>query len=339
MSDFISSFLFDGDPVKNADKTISASMIMDPAKDGWVGIPHGGIGMGAVLELMPGVGANRSRTDSPMTDNPRTDSPRTDSPETNFKPYPLSCAFRMGGTGAREGDRITVTAALTDGGGTGQVMVAGAARPYITAEIFAGKMETESDGYDRSYLPENFAAIKGRMTHLPSYQNCFVCGVDRRLPGLKRRFHLWESPHGRVVFAFAGFTDEDRETFFRFSRGGFVHPMALLALLDETMGWGGFFVSGNGGVSVRLNYGLSRPIRTDEKLVFFGRGEKVSGRIDKRMFFWASGGLAVMAPDGSLDPVMTSSGQWYALAALTQQMRTELMPEALTQKAFALAGH
>ena len=39
------------------------------------------------------------------------------------------------------------------------------------------------------------------------------------------------------------------------------------AVLDETMGWGGFFSSGNGGVSVRLNYTLLRKINIDEKVV------------------------------------------------------------------------
>ena len=109
--------------------------------------------------------------------------------------------------------------------------------------------------------------------------------------------------------------------------------MGLMAVLDETMGWGGFFASANGGVSVRLNYKFLRKIGIKEKLVFFGRGEKVMGRIDKRMLFWASGCGTVMKADGSFEKVIESSGQWYAMATLTEQMRKELIPESLTEKA------
>ena len=110
-----------------------------------------------------------------------------------------------------------------------------------------------------------------------------------------------------------------------------------MAVLDETMGWGGFFASANGGVSVRLNYRILRKIGVDEKLVFFGRGEKVMGKIDKRMLFWASGCGVVVTGDGSFETVVESSGQWYAMAALTEQMRKELIPESLNENAFRVA--
>ena len=101
------------------------------------------------------------------------------------------------------------------------------------------------------------------------------------------------------------FNEEDKNTFFLFERNGFIHPMGLMAVLDETMGWGGFFASSNGGVSVRLNYKLLRRIGVNEKMVFFGRGEKVMGRIDKRMLFWASSHTtAVKKPPSNTDLVL-----------------------------------
>ncbi len=316
MADFIHSFLFQDKSIENDGKTVSADMVMDVSKEGWVGIPHGGIGMGAIMELIPEFGHAVS--------------------DQKEGPYPVSCSFRMGGAEARVGDKVIIQATKSDDGITGRISVEDDDMPYITGDISFGDQIAEMDSYTRDYVPSDYSQIKGKLDHIPHYLNCFVCGVDRKAPGLKRRFHLWKSPHGHVVCAFAGFNEEDKDTFYLFERNGFIHPMGLMAVLDETMGWGGFFTSANGGVSVRLNYKLLRKIGINEKLVFFGRGEKVMGRIEKRMLFWASGCVAVMHDDGSFEKVIESSGQWYAMAALTEQMRTELIPESLTQKVFSL---
>jgi len=45
---------------------------------------------------------------------------------------------------------------------------------------------------------------------------------------------------------------------------------------------------------------------------------------------------AVMQANGSFEVVAESSGQWYAMAALTEQMRESLIPASLTQNAFAV---
>jgi len=54
------------------------------------------------------------------------------------------------------------------------------------------------------------------------------------------------------------------------------------------------------------------------------------------MLFWASGCAAVMKPDGSFEVVAESSGQWYAMATLTRQMKDELIPEELTSQVFKM---
>ena len=63
----------------------------------------------------------------------------------------------------------------------------------------------------------------------------------------------------------------------------------------------------------------------------------MKGKIDKRMFFWASGCGAVMRDDGTFEVVAVSSGQWYAVKALTEQMRSELIPKAQNEKIFKIA--
>lgn len=290
--------------------------MMDAAKEGWIGIPHGGIGMGAIVELTNEFSHCTSGNDCK---------------------YPFQCGFRMGGSEVRTGDVVTVEAVPNASGVSGCIRPEGSDIPYITAEIIYDNDHSEKDDTYRSYLPDNYAQISGRLEHIPYYLNCFICGVERSMPGLKRQFHLWESPNGNIVCAFSGFNAEDGETIHLFNRNGYLHPITIFAVLDETMGWGGFMAYAVGGVSVRLNFTLLRKISVDEKVVFFGRGEKAKGKIDKRMFFWASGCGAVMRDDGTFEVVAVSSGQWYAVQALTEQMKDELIPKEQNEKIFAIA--
>ena len=225
----------------------------------------------------------------------------------------------------------------TETGISGRIYPEQNAAPYLSAQIRCGTPDPDPESPAASAIPDNYEGLQGRLTPIPYYRNCFVCGVERAQPGLKRRFHLLSTPDSPMVCAFAGFDPGDHETVYRFARNGSVHPMVLFSVLDETMGWGGFFLSGQGGVSVRLNYRLVRRIGLDEKLVFFGRGEAVKGRIEKRMFYWASGCAAVMNPDGSFEIVAHSTGQWLALSPLTVQMQKELIPEDLTRRIFETA--
>ncbi len=300
----------------NADGTLLAPLDMDKRTEGWIGIPHGGFGMAAIMELLsllpPGPG-NAGRT------------------------FPVCADFRMGGASVVVGDTLALTVRATETGGTGIIEKVGQPYPYITGEIAYGKDDPKGRELLSSYLPGNFAAIRERLTPLPYYMKCFVCGVDRDYPGLRRQFQLVDGGKERIVVSLIGFDPADRQTACRFHRDGHFHPICFLALGDETMGWGAFFLSRNGGVSVRLSYTFYREVGIDERLVFFGRGERVKGDIAKRMMFWASGGAAVVRPDGTFEVVMSSSGQWLAIPALTEQMRQNLIPAELTAQAFRTA--
>jgi hypothetical protein len=298
------------------DGGLRAHLTMDERTEGWIGIPHGGFGMGAIMELL---------SLSPTF------------PGDPARLFPISADFRMGGAQVVVGDTVNLAVSPTDGGGTGIIEKEGQPHPYITGEVVYKKDDPEGKAALASYLPGNFADIADRLSPLPYYMKCFVCGVGRQYPGLRRQFRLVDGSGDRIVVSMIGFDPADRDTVCRFHRRGRLHPICLLALGDETMGWGAFFLSKNGGVSVRLSYTFYREIGIDERLIVFGKGERVKGDIAKRMMFWASGGAAVVKPDGTFEIVMTSSGQWLAIAALTEQMRQNLIPEELTQKAFAIA--
>jgi hypothetical protein len=298
------------------DGTLVAPLVMDERTEGWIGIPHGGFGMGAIMELL---------------------SLAPSFPDDPARVFPISVDFRMGGAQVVVGDtaRLTVSAAGT--GGTGVIEKEGQPYPYISGEVAYQKDDPDGRKALSSNLPANFADINDKLVPLPYYVNCFVCGVGRQYPGLKRQFRLVDGSSDRIVVATIGFDPEDSQTVCRFVRHGHLHPICLLALGDETMGWGGFFLSKNGGVSVRLSYTFYREIGIDERVVFFGKGDRVKGDIAKRMMFWASGGAAVVRPDGTFEIVMTSSGQWLAIPALTEQMRQNLIPAELTSRAFSIA--
>ena len=118
MSDFVHSFLFQNNSITRDGKTVSAAMVMDSGKEGWVGIPHGGIGMGAIAELIPGIG---------VADDDR-----------KSIQYPMSSSFRMGGSEARVGDRVKILAAPSDAGISGRITVEGTEMPYITGDFSFG---------------------------------------------------------------------------------------------------------------------------------------------------------------------------------------------------------
>lgn len=92
---FIREFLFGASPVRSEGRRVSVDVFVDRRMEGWIGIPHGGIGMGAVVELA-------SRLDNHPVDDRAL--------------YPLSMEFRMGGSSLRVGDTVTMEANATDGG-------------------------------------------------------------------------------------------------------------------------------------------------------------------------------------------------------------------------------
>ncbi len=312
-NDFITDFLFGGAPVQEDGDTVRTEMLMGLRTEGWVGIPHGGIGMAAMVELAFCHGAGR---------------------DFGKVSYPLSADYRMGGSRLQVGDSVRIDLTRNGSRATGRMTPKGADTPYLTTVISTGTMEAGEPG---SYLPGRLSEIEKNLLALPYYRNCFVCGVQRRDPGLKRKFQFVEGSPAKAVVSLAGFEPEDNETFYLFQRDGFLHPLPFLALLDETIGWAGFMMSGSGGVTTRMSYSLLKPVAAGEKVIVLARGDKLR-KTPTRSMFWASGVAATVAADGKFDIVAAASGQYLGMPELTEQMRTELMPQELTLRAFSLAG-
>jgi hypothetical protein len=314
MGDFVREFLFGEAGIVRDEAGVRSEITMDLRTEGWIGIPHGGISMGAIADLFESLHETRS---------------------ARGLPYPVTMDIRMGGSRLRTGETVHVAVAPEREGAKGIVSVRGSEMPYLEADITKGFGPETTEAH--RCLPSSFDRLEGSLSALPFYRNCFVCGIDRSHPGLKRRFQWFEAARqNRVVVSCTGFDAGDRETVHRFERKGRVHPVVLMALVDETMGWAGFMNYASGAVTVRLSATLHRDIGVDEKFVVFGRGERARGT-GSRMLFWASGGIAVVGKGGAFETVVTASGQFFGVPALTEQMRTELIPQELTRQAFGIA--
>ncbi len=296
---------------------IHAVIDMGEHTEGWIGIPHGGIGMGAILELMQGL---------------------PNFPDDAQGCFPLNVNYRLGGARVKIGDAVDVTVSEVDRGAHAKILLHGQKDPYIEASVSYHTGSVELENHIRSYLPDNFRALERPIVTLPRYKRCLVCGNERTYPGLNREFHLVTNSSKRLVFSKVGFTQRDRDDFFWFRRGAFVHPLALIALLDETMGWGGFFIAGQGGVTVNLEVTFLRDVRIGEKMIFFGRPERKRGRNPRLMFFWSTGGIATVHSDGTFEIAAVASAQYFALPELTEQMKIHLLPSELTRQAFDLVA-
>jgi hypothetical protein len=316
---FVREFLFRPSDIHQDGVSIKAVLRMDENKEGWMGIPHGGIGMGALMELI------MTLPDYPTEENSL---------------YPFTAEFRMGGSSVKVGDVLDITVSPTEGGAEGVMINGDETFPYISADVSYGKDEPQRRHLFDSYLPDSFSSVEKHLIELPYYKNCYVCGVERIYPGLKRRFYLVPDKNmgKNLVVTTAGFASDDGGTFGRFQQNGWIHPIAPLAVLDETMGWAGFLSSTSGAVTVFISYTFYRSIKTGEKIVFFGRSERVRGRPRARDMFWASGGAAIVDDRGKLEMVIAAQGQWMGVPELTEQMHRELIPKGMIDEALVIAG-
>ena len=315
MSDFVREFLFGKSGIHRDAGGVRSEIAMDLRTEGWIGIPHGGISMGAVVDLFEslheGHGGNQGL------------------------PYPITLNARMGGSRLRTGETVEIAVTPEGEGAKAIVSVQGSALPYLEADISKGPERSTPETV--ACLPSSLNRMEGALQALPYYRNCFVCGVDRLYPGMKRTFQFFDAaPQGGIVVSLVGLNAADRDTVHRFERSGRIHPIVLLALVDETLGWAGFMNYASGAVTVRMGATLHRSIDVADKLMVFARGEKVRGT-GSRMFFWASGGAAVIGKAGAFEVVMTATGQFLGVPALTEQMRAELLPQDLTRRAFQIA--
>ncbi|MGC8659608.1 MAG: hypothetical protein ACP5U1_11095 [Desulfomonilaceae bacterium] len=267
----------------------------DLKHEGFVGIPHGGIGMGLCLDAWRNIGE----------------------PD-----YPVTVNFKFGGSGILIGDEAFFEVNVPESSDCSldvKITKKGDRKPYLRAQIASQKnVETKMPAWLRNY--EKFRA-------LPYYRNCFVCGHARNEPGLKRRFRVHDIESAVQVTTPWGFDPEDfdRAQFFLISREE-LHPATLISIFDENTAWAGFMLTKSAGLSVRLDFSLLRPVGKHEKLLFVGEPLGIRGNPTAPRFFNAHG--AIFAVNGSgFEPVAFGKGEWIIMQQYTDQIKKNLIPE------------
>jgi acyl-coenzyme A thioesterase PaaI-like protein len=294
---------------------------LDASHQGWTGIPHGGILMSLALELAHH-GMNRT--------------------VFSAERFPLRASFRWGGPTVSIGDTVEIGARQEDEEIRVWITKESTNTPSVTATI---RSLRSSEGIGAEHLDKLTEAMEavGRETKdhvlpLPYAADCFVCGSERQDPGLTRRFYCLDAKGTRIVFTPMGFDPDDQSKICRFQLDDVqIHPGVLAAILDETMGWGGFVQARQGGMTVKLDVDFLRPAERGEKMLCFGTCSGTRGKTANRLFWFSEGGILAMG-EGDLPPVMIARGQWLAVPSLTDEMKKHLRPPEWLDRWFAPEG-
>ena len=101
MEDFVREFLFGEAGIVRDEAGVRSEIVMDLRTEGWIGIPHGGISMGAIADLFESLHEARS---------------------ARGLPYPVTMNMRMGGSRLRTGETVHVAVAPEGEGAKGIVI-------------------------------------------------------------------------------------------------------------------------------------------------------------------------------------------------------------------------
>ncbi len=308
-------------PVECEGDAVRTAIVLDDRHQGWLGVPHGGVLMSLVLELAHD-GMNRDMFPLPT--------------------FPFRASFRWGGPTILLGDSLEITARREGEEIRAAIRKDSEATPSFSAAIRPIPPTDEANTGEPDPLAEAMEAIgrdtKENVYPLPVATNCFVCGTDREYPGLTRKFYCLDARGEQVVFTSIGLDGEDRNRIRRFRYDDIpVHPGVLAAILDETMGWGGFVKARNGGMTVKLDVDFLRPADRGEKMLCYGICSGTRGKSASRMFWFAEGGIFPMG-EGDLPPIARARGQWLAMPNLTEEMKQHLRPAEWLNRWFAPEG-
>jgi acyl-coenzyme A thioesterase PaaI-like protein len=296
-------------PIECTPDLARATLTLDERHQGWLGVPHGGILISLALELAHH-GTNRSLFAR--------------------QGFPVRASFRWGGPTLTLGRSLEI-AAMRGEEGIRVVMTTNAEEtPSFSGLLRPASSVGEIEGGHFDRLAETMEAIgretKDNVLPLPYAADCFVCGSEREHPGLQRKFYCLDQPGAQVVFTSIGLDPDDRSRLSQFQLDDpLIHPGVLAAILDETMGWGGFVRSRHGGMTVKLDIDFLRPVEEGEKMLCYGICSGTRGKSASRMFWFSEGGILPMG-EGDLSPIMRASGQWLAMPGLTEEMKKHLRP-------------
>lgn len=280
---------------------LEASFVIEVKHEGWPGIPHGGVGMTSIVEL-----AN-------LFDESSTQ-------------FPWRADFRFGG------ERIvtseSVRAALSREGDLyrGIVEKNGEGQPYLVGTI-TRRRESALDGECGSLVRLLKQPVKNKASfRIPVFSDKIIYQKSHQSAHTQRVFEIRDTRDGRsyMVSYHGGLKKFLRCTGMNAMEKDFVHPGALITMLDETLGWAGFLTVWQGGVTVNLSVYFKKPVLLSDAIIVVGLCGGVEGRFRRKMVYCSGG---IFARRGRrIVPLVFAQGRWLTNPDFKDKMLRYIIP-------------
>ncbi|HNR87860.1 MAG TPA: PaaI family thioesterase [Spirochaetota bacterium] len=282
------------------DTGAQARITIEKKHEGWPGIPHGGMGMTALIEL-------------------------TDLIDGTMDRYPLDTRFRFGGERLALGDTVDIGIEKREDAFHGAIRTPGGVLPYLSATIKNAVNPAHEERVRKlsERLAEN--ALSHNSFLMPDFSDRLIFRQTFQDLHRYRLYEFRDQPDGSVIMI----------CFFSDRAGGLpanelntitddhVHPGPLITLLDETLGWAGFLAVWQGGVTVTLDAYFMRPLRPDEIIFAVGICDSQQGSFTRKMVT-CSGGIFSRTGD-SIEPVAYATGKWLTKPEFKEKMLAYLL--------------
>lgn len=278
---------------KGSDR-ITAYFEIDTRHQGWPGIPHGGVGMTALIEL-------------------------ADILAQPYLEYPLYLNFRFGGERLVIGDKVLLEVVRNGNVFEGKMVKDGGRQPYLTCDITASAPPLF---FEESKTIENLSSqspVNSSPLVMPNFANRIIFTPHTQHQHKYRTFYFRENYDNRV-YVKCSLTDcRDKDNGIDINRmGEYLHPGAVVTILDETLGWASFFASWQGGVTINISAYFPAPITPDGRLYSLGYCERTYGTFQRKIAY-SSGGL-FEKKNGSKRMLVYAHGRWLTKPEYKEKM-------------------
>lgn len=281
----------------------SASMTIEKKHEGWPGIPHGGVGMTAIIELSDKQSGITSR-------------------------HPWKAKFRFGGEKLELMDEVSIKVRCTNRYCNAIMQTKSGRAPYLT-----GRLEEENQDEIKDELEDLLNIIKSPIKsrnpfEIPVFSNRIIFKEEfQRL--YPTRVFEWRETLGGIPYM---------ASFYRKNNGlipcrhmntltkDSVHPGAIVSLLDETLGWAGFLAAWQGGITVELNVHFLNKISCNDSIFSVSYCTGIKGSHRRKMTSCAGGIIAIKGD--SYIPAVYCTGRWLTRPEYKEKMLKYIVPQS-----------
>ena len=234
--------------------------------------------------------------------------------------YPLITGFRFGGERLIVGDRVVLDMKRDGNVRTGAIKKDGVGLPYLTARIETGAADGYHDEIARLSSLLSRPLLSSSPLVMPNFANRIVYSSESQERHRYRTFKFKEVDTERVYMkcSVSDSTEGPRGSDINLLSGRHLHPGALITILDETLGWAGFFAAWQGGLTVSITTFFLRPILPGEKIFAMGVCDRMSGSFSRKIV--ECSGAIFVKKDSVSEPVAYSTGKWLTRPEYKEKM-------------------